>query len=66
LEKAGQNLSFLENPTLALICLFNLVFDPYRQQRAFEFNNLIKTIIKYYLDDYFGILVQMEVIDLEF
>jgi hypothetical protein len=33
---------------------------------ASKFDHLRKTIIKYYLEEYFGIDVEMEVIDLEF
>jgi hypothetical protein len=33
---------------------------------AFEFDNLRKTIIKYYLEKCFGIDVQLKVIDLKF
>jgi hypothetical protein len=40
--------------------------NPRRIESAFEIPSLRKTDIKYNLDEYFGIDVQMKVIDLEF
>jgi hypothetical protein len=41
------------------------IINPWRPKNAFEFDNLRKTIIKYYFKKYFGIDLQMQVIDLK-
>jgi hypothetical protein len=41
-------------------------FNPYRLESIYEFDNLRKTIKKYYLEEYFEFDVQMKVVDLEF
>jgi hypothetical protein len=40
--------------------------NPYRTKRAYEISTFRKIVIKYNLEEYFGIDVQMKVIDLEF
>jgi hypothetical protein len=40
--------------------------NSYSLENASEFDHLRKTIIKYYLEEHFGIYVQMKVIDLQF
>jgi hypothetical protein len=40
--------------------------NPSRTECASEFDNLKQTVIKYYLEEYFGIDVQIKVLDFEF
>jgi hypothetical protein len=40
--------------------------NSYRPESAYEIMSLRKIVIKYNLEEYFGINVQMKVIDLEF
>jgi hypothetical protein len=42
------------------------IVDPSRPESASEFDNLRKIILKYYLEEYFGIDVLTKVTDLEF
>jgi hypothetical protein len=43
-----------------------LYLNPKSTESASELDKLRKTIVKYYLEEYFGIDVQTKVIDLEF
>jgi hypothetical protein len=45
---------------------YSYILNSCRPESALEFDNLRKIIIKYYLEEYFGIDVQMKVINFEY
>jgi hypothetical protein len=51
---------------LSLSLLYLTLINPYKTMSAFEIHSLRKIVIKYYMEEYFGIDVQMKVIDFEF